>query len=108
MATGYPPLSQDPRSSEPATRVELHISCSGLMDADVFSKSDPIVSVHMKDNFGTWREVHLQFITVITAIHTCSLSSLPIFMFKLYTVILHVRSYMLYSVELLKLPLSAP
>lgn len=45
MAVAYP--SGPPASAQqPCSRVELHISCDDLRDADLFSKSDPIVSVH--------------------------------------------------------------
>ena len=49
-----------PLASVPSTRVELHISCEKLRDMDVFSKSDPIVSVRVKDaGSKSWREVRL-------------------------------------------------
>ena len=53
MAAGYP------ASSVPSTRVELHVSCDNLRDADVFSKSDPIASVRINDGCGGWKEVSL-------------------------------------------------
>ncbi|XP_060079148.1 copine-8-like [Ylistrum balloti] len=42
----------------PATLVELSISCRKLIDADVFSKSDPMCVLYMMDerNRGSWRE----------------------------------------------------
>ena len=45
MAVAYPP-SPPASAQQPCSRVELHISCDDLRDADLFSKSDPIVSVH--------------------------------------------------------------
>ena len=57
MATNYPP-QHVPTARSPSTLVELHISCQKLKDMDVFSKSDPIVSVRVKDpKSGSWREV---------------------------------------------------
>ncbi|EDO39500.1 predicted protein [Nematostella vectensis] len=38
------------------TKVELHISCRGLLDKDAMSKSDPIAVLHMQDNSGRWYE----------------------------------------------------
>lgn len=54
MAT-YPPPSIP---GGPSMRVELHLSCKKLRDADVFSKSDPLVVVytHNKSN-DKWNEV---------------------------------------------------
>lgn len=57
MAAMYPPQQAVPAATVPSTRVELHISCEKLLDMDVFSKSDPIVSVQVKYKDGTWREV---------------------------------------------------
>lgn len=39
------------------TKVELHISCRGLKDKDVLSKSDPIAVLLMQDKDGQWFEV---------------------------------------------------
>ena len=59
MAASYPPQQQQvPAASVPSTRVELHLSCKKLKDKDLLSKSDPIVSVRVKDaKTGSWREV---------------------------------------------------
>ncbi|XP_031572817.1 copine-3-like [Actinia tenebrosa] len=38
------------------TKVELHISCRGLIDKDVLSKSDPIAVLLMQDKDGRWFE----------------------------------------------------
>ena len=59
MATPYP-SGPAAGSQEPRSRVELHISCKDLIDADLFSKSDPIVSVFTRASrgkSGTWIEV---------------------------------------------------
>ena len=63
MATGYPPQQVPAAASVPSTRVELHISCDKLKDMDVFSKSDPIVSVRVKDRSGAWKEVGREVMT---------------------------------------------
>lgn len=39
------------------TKVELHISCRGLLDRDTMSKSDPIVALFMQDKGGKFYEV---------------------------------------------------
>ena len=58
MATPYPTAgSGPPVSSTPSSKVELHISCKNLCDADVFSKSDPIVAIYTVDNGGKAVEV---------------------------------------------------
>lgn len=42
----------------PSSRVELHISCKKLRDADAFSKSDPVVAVYTYSKPGnSWSEV---------------------------------------------------
>lgn len=38
------------------TKVELHISCRGLLDKDSTSKSDPLCAVYMQDARGNWVE----------------------------------------------------
>ena len=48
----YPP----PPTSTLSTKVELHISCKGLMRADVLSKSDPLVAVFTYQG-NSWIEV---------------------------------------------------
>ena len=54
MAT-YPPLSLP---GGPSMRVELHLSCKKLRDADVFSKSDPLVAVYTYNKSNDqWNEV---------------------------------------------------
>ena len=59
MAASYPP-QQVPVTSVPSTRVELHLSCKKLKDMDLLSKSDPIVSVLVKDaKSGSWKEVRV-------------------------------------------------
>lgn len=41
------------------SKVQLHVSCEGLKDKDVLSKSDPICAVYSWDeNVKQWREVH--------------------------------------------------
>ncbi|CAI8037853.1 Copine-1 [Geodia barretti] len=56
MAASYPP-QQVPVTSVPSTRVELHLSCKKLKDMDLLSKSDPIVSVLVKDaKSSSWKE----------------------------------------------------
>ena len=39
------------------TRVELHVSCRGLLDKDTTSKSDPMCAVYIQDANGKWIEV---------------------------------------------------
>ena len=39
------------------TRVELHVSCRGLFDRDVTSKSDPLCAMYIQDAHGKWIEV---------------------------------------------------
>lgn len=47
------------------TKVELHISCRGLLDKDSTSKSDPLCAVYMQDVHGNWVEVRLRPLIVI-------------------------------------------
>ena len=44
-----------------STKVELRISCKNLRDADVFSKSDPLVAVYTPSSSKSWNEVPLNF-----------------------------------------------
>ena len=37
-------------SGDPSSKVELSISCTGLKDKDVFSKSDPIAVLYVKQS----------------------------------------------------------
>ena len=37
--------------------VELNLSCQGLKDADILSKSDPLVAAYIKTHHGSWSEV---------------------------------------------------
>ena len=39
------------------SRVSLSISCNGLLNKDVTSKSDPIVQVMIQSPLGEWKEV---------------------------------------------------
>jgi hypothetical protein len=40
------------------SKVQLHISCEGLIDKDVLSKSDPLCAVYIWDeSYKQWREV---------------------------------------------------
>lgn len=39
------------------TRVELHLSCRGLLDKDTTSKSDPLCAMYIQDAHGKWVEV---------------------------------------------------
>ena len=39
------------------TRVELHVSCRGLLDKDTTSKSDPLCAMYIQDTHGKWVEV---------------------------------------------------
>ncbi|CAH3117543.1 unnamed protein product [Porites lobata] len=38
------------------TRVELHVSCRGLLDKDTVSKSDPLCALYIQDENGKWIE----------------------------------------------------
>ncbi|KAK3739510.1 hypothetical protein QZH41_005061 [Actinostola sp. cb2023] len=38
------------------SKVELHISCRGLLDKDTTSKSDPLAALLMQDKGGNWYE----------------------------------------------------
>ena len=49
-----------PTATGPSSEVTLTISCRGLADTDVFSKSDPIVVVYMEE-VGKWGEVSYMF-----------------------------------------------
>lgn len=55
--------------STPSTKVELRISCKNLRDADVFSKSDPLVAVyaHSKRKGHPWEEVR-KTVSLFTAV----------------------------------------
>ena len=53
------------------SKVQLHISCEGLKDKDVLSKSDPICAVYLWDeSYKRWHEVSK--ITKICTIISCS------------------------------------
>ncbi|PFX18281.1 copine-3-like isoform X1 [Stylophora pistillata] len=43
-------------AAECVTRVELHISCRGLLDKDTTSKSDPLCAMYIQDSHGKWVE----------------------------------------------------
>ena len=45
------------QSTTLSTKVELRISCKNLRDADVFSKSDPLVAVYTPSGLKAWSEV---------------------------------------------------
>lgn len=77
MAAMYPPQQTVPAATVPSTRVELHISCEKLKDMDVFSKSDPIVSVQVKNKDGTWREVRTK-VDVYRLLVPCFVSALSL------------------------------
>ena len=54
------------------SKVQLHVSCEGLLDKDVLSKSDPICAVYIFDALSNqWREVNTRvkwvFLEGITA-----------------------------------------
>ncbi|XP_014674843.1 PREDICTED: copine-8-like [Priapulus caudatus] len=55
---GFMPAFNAGSAAIPATKVELSISCRNLVDMDVFSKSDPMVVLYIKE-FGsqTFKEV---------------------------------------------------
>ena len=57
MAAPYPPAPVAAAAATPSTRVELHISCDNLRDADLFSKSDPVVVVYTQTSNKQWVEV---------------------------------------------------
>jgi len=44
-------------SSEPVSKVELHVSCDKLLNKDVTSKSDPCCLLYMMTD-GKWLEVN--------------------------------------------------
>ena len=51
------------------SKVQLHISCEGLKDKDVLSKSDPICAVYVwDDSYKKWQEVSTIFKTPIIII----------------------------------------
>lgn len=53
----YPPPQQSMQQM-PASRVELHISCTGLRKMDITSHSDPLAVLHMYDKVSKkWNEV---------------------------------------------------
>jgi len=37
-------------------KIELHISCTNLINLDVLSKSDPLVIMYTSDTQGQWKE----------------------------------------------------
>ena len=39
------------------SRVELHVSCRGLLDKDTTSKSDPICALFVREKTDKWIEV---------------------------------------------------
>ena len=43
------------------TRVELHVSCRGLLDKDTVSKSDPLCALYIQDENGKWIEVSYKY-----------------------------------------------
>jgi len=43
-------------TSEPVSKVEVHISCDKLMNKDITSKSDPCCLLYVMAN-GQWAEV---------------------------------------------------
>ena len=43
------------------TRVELHMSCRGLLDKDTVSKSDPLCALYIQDENGEWIEVSYKY-----------------------------------------------
>ena len=43
-------------TGEPVSKVEIHISCKGLLNKDVMSKSDPCCVMYTMSN-GSWYEV---------------------------------------------------
>lgn len=45
------------------TRVELHVSCRGLLDKDTTSKSDPLCALCIQDKDGKWVEVSFMLTT---------------------------------------------
>ena len=49
------------------SKVQLHVSCEGLKDKDLLSKSDPICAVYVWDEkYKQWREVGMLKSEIIT------------------------------------------
>jgi len=42
---------------EPVSRVEIQVSCNGLKNMDVTSKSDPCCVLYMQQDGASWQEV---------------------------------------------------
>ena len=49
--------TSDLEMADCVTRVELHVSCRGLLDKDTTSKSDPLCAMYIQDAHGKWVEV---------------------------------------------------
>jgi len=45
-------------TSEPVSKVEIHVSCDKLLNKDLTSKSDPCCLLYMMTN-GKWLEVNV-------------------------------------------------
>ena len=60
------------------TRVELHVSCRGLLDKDTTSKSDPLCAMYIQDAHGKWVEVGVLrfYATRVMAIYKVCIISL--------------------------------
>ena len=87
MATGAPAFA-----STPSMKVELRISCKNLRDADVLSKSDPLVAVytpHRNVKARGWDEV--EHCPVLCVLNYCS-STPPRTAFCFLAFSLHERS----------------
>ena len=69
MAAPYPPTPAAPAAATPSTRVELHISCDNLRDADLFSKSDPVAVVFTQTRSKQWVEVRRHHLVSETRRH---------------------------------------
>ena len=82
------------KMAECVTRVELHISCRGLLDKDTTSKSDPLCALYIQDAHGKWVEVSCyvrwldwRFVdTIKTKLLSCKLNHLICIMLILYVV----------------------
>ena len=69
MATPYPPQGS---SSGPCSKVELSISCSDLLDKDLFSKSDPIAAVYTRPHNSKQPFTEVQLTSSCGYAHGCN------------------------------------
>ena len=60
-------------SSEPVSKVEVHVSCDKLLNRDVTSKSDPCCLLYMMTG-SKWLEVSVVFLCLIYSYRECDVT----------------------------------